>query len=172
MSKRIGNMLVFVLIFLMCGISMQMGCDDRGVDGSENVSSTELEKKSDRYSQEFYTNLDRRMQQTETTLEPYRNNGLVKVTVEPSGGDIYVDDGLVSIPEKGLMLPIGTYTFKALWPDGSEISKRVFVTPALQQAISWKWSGSRNVSGGSGNKQSDIEFDAPLSLTNVILTKN
>jgi hypothetical protein len=171
MPERIRNVTDFVLICFLCVVLMQVGCDDRSIDGSRHVSGRQLEKESDQASDEFDVELERRMQQTETMLEPYRKNGLVKVTVEPSDGEIYVDGGLVSIPGKGLMLPIGTYTIKGLWPDGSEISKKVFVTPALQQVISWKWSSSRNVSGGSGSKKSDINFDAPLSPTNVVLTK-
>jgi|GEM_PF-6673863 len=171
MPERIRNLPVLVLVFSICVFLMQAGCENRGANVSRRVKASQLEKEGDQAEEEYYAKLDRRMRQTERMLEPYRRNGLVKVTVEPPDGEIYIDAGLVSIPEKGLMLPIGTYTIKGLWPDGSEVSKRVFVTPALQQVVSWKWDTSRHVSGGSGNEKSNIHFDAPLSPVNVVLTK-
>jgi len=63
------------------------------------------------------------------------------------------------------------YNVKAVWPDGKEVSKKVFVTPALQQIISYKWKFSRNSNGHSGNNKTDIDFDAPLSPTEVTFSK-
>ncbi len=171
MPERIRKLPALVLVVSISVFLMQAGCENRGANSSRRARASQLEKENDQAAEEFYAELDHRMRQTERMLEPYRKNGLVKVTVEPSDAEIYIDAGLVSIPEKGLMLPIGTYTIKGLWPDGSEVSKRVFVTPALQQVVSWKWNTSRNVSGGSGNKKSDIHFDAPLSPVTVVLTK-
>ena len=147
MAKKIGNLAGFVLFLCIFVLFTQSGCENRRTNTSRREGSRQFEKEGDKVEEEFYAELARRMEQTEKMMEPYRKNGLVKVSLQPSDGEVYIDGGVASIPERGLMLPIGTYTVKGLWPDGSEASKKVFVTPALQQAISWKWNVSRNSSG-------------------------
>lgn len=171
MAEKIGNLPVVLLVLSLCVFLTQPGCDDRHAKVSHRSTQSQFEKENERAEAEFDANFRQKMLQTEKMFEPYRNNGLVKVTLKPKNAEIYIDGGLATIPEKGLMLPIGTYTIKALWPDGDHATKKVFVTPALQQVISWKWNMSRNTRGDSGNSKANISFDAPLSPVNVTLTK-
>lgn len=173
-SNRIGSMVnsqsrLACLAEILCACVLIIGCDNHSQ--SFPAGQAELSSKNKEFEKEFSRELKTKKQEVDRMLEPYSKNGLLKVTTEPSDAEIYIDDGLVTIPDKGLMLPIGTYTLKAVWRDGKEISRKVFVTPALQHAVSWNWKASRNVDGGSGSEKSNINFDATLSPTMVTLIK-
>jgi hypothetical protein len=170
MSHGINNRIPFFSICLLFvfALSLQLGCDDNNYRSSGR-STKQLRLENEQAEKEFDAELQARIDQTEAMFEPYRNNGLVKVKLAPSDGVIYIDNGLVTIPKKGLMLPVGTYDIKAVWPDGKQTIKKVFVTPALQQIISYDWNFSRNTNGGSGNEKAHISFNAPLSPTEVAL---
>ena len=159
-----------ICILFVFAITLQLGCNDREHPPT-GKSAKQLRLESDKAEKEFEAELQKRIEQTEATLKPYRTNGLLKVKLTPGEGEVYIDDGLVTIPQKGLMLPIGTYKVKAVWPDGKQVSKKVFLTPALQQMVSYKWDYSRNSRGGSGNQDSNISFNADLSPTEVNLEK-
>jgi hypothetical protein len=141
------------------------------ISGCKDNTTKQARLENEKAEKEFAAELQAKMEQTETMLEPYRKNGRVEVKLTPSDGEIYIDNGLVTIPKKGLMLPVGTYDIKAVWPDGKQTSKKVFVTPALQQMVSYKWDFKRNTSGASGNQKANISFNAPLSSTEVALVK-
>ncbi len=171
MSLRLRNQTCFYSICLLSvfALLLQPGCE--GNDHSTGISSNQNERELDQSKKEFDVELQARIKQTEAQFEPYRKNGLVKVTLTPDNGEIFIDNGFVGISKKGLMLPVGTYEIKAVWPDGKQTNKTVFVTPALQQVISWKWNFERNTNGGSGNEKSNMHFDAPLSPTEVTFVK-
>jgi hypothetical protein len=172
MSHGINNRIRFFSICLLFvfAVSLLLGCEDNNYRSSGR-SAKQLRLENEQAEKEFATELQAKIDQTEAVFEPYRKNGLVKVKLAPSDGEIYIDNGLVTIPKKGLMLPVGTYDIKAVWPDGKQTSKKVFVTPALQQIISYKWNFSRNTNGGSGNQKVNISSNAPLSPTEVALVK-
>jgi len=168
-SKR--NRTCFYTICLLCVISLllQFGCERN--DGSTDASIRRMKYQDKKAEKEFEAELKATMEKTELMFKPYRDNGLVKVTLNPADGEIYIDDGLVTIPKKGLMLPVGKYEIKAVWQDGKYVTKKVFVTPALQELISYNWDFKRNTNGGSGNQKSNIKINAPLSPTEVALVK-
>lgn len=167
MPLRIKKRTCFYTICLFClFVLLLQFCCERN-NGSTAISNKQL-KKADK---EFEAELKAVMEQTEIMLKPYRDNGLVKVTLDPSNGEIYINNGLVTIPKKGLMLPVGKYDIKAVWPDGKQVTKKVFLTPALQQTVSYNWDFKRNTNGGSGNQKSNINFDAPLTPTELAFVK-
>ena len=172
MSHGINNLTRFFSTCLLCALalSLQLGCEDNNYSSSRR-STNQSRIENDKAEKEFEAELQAKIDKTEAMLEPYRKNGLLKVKLTPGDGEIYIENGLVTIPQKGLMLPVGTYDITAVWPDGKRTSKKVFVTPALQQMVSYKWDFKRNTNGGSGNQKSNITFDAPFSPTEVALLK-
>jgi len=170
MSVRIRNILpVFLTCFLCLAVlTGQVACEKQGGRGS-SVEAIPAER--ERSEEEFEAELKQRIRQTEAMLEPYRHNGLVEVTTEPAGAEIYIDDGFVTIPEGGLLLPVGTYTFSACWRAKTKISKKVFVTPALQHIVSYDWSFKQDTSSSGGSRKQNISFNADLTKTEVKLVK-
>lgn len=163
--------LISICVLSILILPLQLSCKDNDSYTSSGKSAARMRAENKKAKEKFEYELHSTIQKTEAQLEPYRKNGMLKVKLTPQNGEVYINDGMVTIPEKGLMLPVGTYDVKAVWPDGKEITKKVFLTPALQQMPSYSWKFNRNTSGGSGNQDSNISINAPLSPTEVNLTK-
>lgn len=64
-------------------------------------------------------------------LQQWRHIGIAEIRMRPSGGRLYIDGGEYVGDEKEITLPIGAYEFKAVWPDGREVMRKIFVEAAL-----------------------------------------
>lgn len=96
-----------IFLYFLCLLSalavLQFGCDgksSRSVRRSARQSRVDNEKAQ----KEFEAKLQNTMRTTELMFKPYRTNGLLKVNLTPPDGEVYVDDGFVTIPKKGLNL--------------------------------------------------------------------
>lgn len=77
----------------------------------------------------------------------YKEMGLVKIVMSPSGGSLYIDGGLYGGSLKNeITLPVGVHEFDVKW-SGVQRSKKVYVSPALNLAeipdIQYHESGGR-----------------------------
>lgn len=73
--------------------------------------------------------------------------GVADIRMRPSGGRLYIDGGEYVGAEKEIRLPIGAYEFKAVWKDGREVTRKIFVEAALggdgSVKMGWKETGGR-----------------------------
>lgn len=77
-------------------------------------------------------------------LEQYRNIGIAEIRINPSNGKLFIDGGEYVGDDKEIQLPIGTYEFKAVWKDGRETTRRIFVEGALGEGtinLNWEKTG-------------------------------
>jgi hypothetical protein len=104
----------------------------------------------------------------ELVFARYHGMGIAFIDSQPAGATLYIDGGQVDTEGKSLTLPSRTYEFKAVWPDGTASTRRVFIKPALQD---WnlKFNYESNSNGFGGNRNSNVDFNVPLQTTKVEL---
>lgn len=82
-----------------------------------------------------------------TMLEQGRHNGIAEIRMRPGGGRLFIDGGEYLGEEREIVLPVGTYEFKALWGDGREATRRIFVLPGMSGTatfnMNWQQTGGQ-----------------------------
>ena len=134
------------------------------VAGCQSGSASERHKKEQLETMESLTPmLDAYMQ----NLQPWRHIGIAEIRMRPSGGSLYIDGGEYVGGEKEIRLPIGAYEFKAVWPDGREVMRKIFVEAALGDdgTVNMGW----NETGGRFNWK--IKPDFVMTKTPVELVR-
>lgn len=80
-------------------------------------------------------------------LEQWMHIGIAEIRMRPPGGRLYINGGEYVGDEKEITLPIGAYEFKAVWKDGREVTRKIFVEAALggdgSVNMDWKETGGR-----------------------------
>jgi len=64
-------------------------------------------------------------------VEKFRDLGVAEVAVSPSGATLFVDGGEYLGDRASVTLPVGAHEFRAVWPDGAEASRNIYVEPGL-----------------------------------------
>ncbi len=156
---------IFITIVILVICAVCVGCKK-----NRPVSGRQMQRNLDRAGREFDKELLEKIELTERGLASYNNRGLLEIDIQPADGTLLINDGEVGLSDDPLFLPVGTYTFEAVWPDGSRTSRKIFVKPCLG-ITSYDWDFSSESSGSSGNRKSNIKFNAPLHKTKVQLIK-
>ena len=129
-----------------------------------------ITRHNDRAERQFDKELSGKIEMSERFLASYKNRGLLVFDIQPDNGVLLIDDGEVTMSDDPFYLPVGTYTFEAVWPDGTRTSRKIFVRPCLGQ-VSYDWDFSAESNGSSGNQKANIKANAPLHRTKVRLVK-
>lgn len=73
--------------------------------------------------------------------------GIADIRMDPSGGKLFIDGGEYVGDEKEITLPVGTYEFKAVWQNGKEATRRIFVEALVGKDggvnMDWREAGGR-----------------------------
>jgi len=64
-------------------------------------------------------------------MQAYRDTGLAALTVNPPGAKLYIDGGEYVDTKDEIMLPIGPHRFSAVWPDGAQVTREIYVVTAV-----------------------------------------
>jgi hypothetical protein len=80
-------------------------------------------------------------------LDEGRQNGIAEIRMRPGGGRLFIDGGEYLAEEQEIILPVGTYEFKAVWDDGREATRRIFLQPGMSGTatfnMNWQQTGGQ-----------------------------
>ena len=64
-------------------------------------------------------------------MKEYKDIGVAAVKMTPPNAKLYIDGGEYIERKDEITLPVGPHSFKAVWPDGSELTRDIYVVTAL-----------------------------------------
>ena len=67
-------------------------------------------------------------------LALYKDVGVAEVTMSPGRAALWIDGAEYVGRQKDIMLPAGAHEFKAVWPDGTSATRRIYIEPAAPEA--------------------------------------
>jgi len=79
-------------------------------------------------------------------VDKFRDLGVAEAEVSPSGAVLFVDGGEYLGDRASVTLPVGAHEFRAVWPDGVETSRNIYVESSLGK-MSLEFNYERTSSG-------------------------
>ena len=93
------------------------------------------QKPSQREIDRFTEIMEQRSQHLQNLVAQYMRVGKAEVTVHPGGARLFVDDGEYLGDPAAISLPVGTHEFRATWPDGASVTRKVFVHTSVPDEV-------------------------------------
>jgi hypothetical protein len=154
-----------ILLGLLCLCwCISAGCNS----GQPSRSEVEREKKKAmERTQEMVTMMQPQVELIHKIVEEYKDTGLAAVKINRPGAQLYIDGGEYVQGKDEIMLPVGPHRFRAVWSDGAEVARDVYIVTALTDMKVKFDFNEENYSMGMNWRTEKPE----LHKTPVILTK-
>ncbi len=100
--------------------------------------------------------MEQRGRHLQNLVAQYLRIGMAEVTAHPGGARLFVDGGEYLGDPAVISLPVGTHEFRATWPDGASVTRKVFVHTSVPDTV--KVDYTRDTQTGPG--QATVKFTA------------
>ncbi|HUT30078.1 MAG TPA: hypothetical protein VMX13_09825 [Sedimentisphaerales bacterium] len=153
------------LLMLLCLVwCLNAGCNS----GRPSRSEVEREKKKAiKRTEEVMKMMQPQVDLIHKIVQEYKDIGLAAVKVSPPGAQLHIDGGEYVEGKDEIMLPVGPHRFRAVWPDGRQVTRDVYIVTALTD-MEVKF----DFNEGSHSMDMNWRTEKPeLHKTPVILTK-
>jgi hypothetical protein len=110
------------------GLLACMGCESQG------PSRWEVErekKKAMRRMREVTEMMAPLIEQWHKIVQEFKNTGIAAIKTNPAGADLFIDGGQYVGGKDEINLPVGPHQFKAVWPDGRQSTRDIYIVTAL-----------------------------------------
>ena len=94
----------------------------------------------------------------EKHLSVYSQNGVAVIDISPRPATLFIDGGEYLGGKRGVLLPVGAHEFKAVWSDGRQVVRKVFIEAAWTN-VKFDFKYDINASGAKANwgvKDADV----------------